>query len=169
MKNTKELMLHKLAAQIMKKSSISASEWDKMSDDDIMKLTQIPLKIRVNIIELRKSSLTTTELDTSIVESRVENSVTAIGEEVKATEYDPEAPVIEILAEQAIVSSEEGIAKLEYTKEELKEALSNAGSNTNWLILLKKVSSTLDKDRINTDVLTELAKEQAAINKSHKK
>jgi hypothetical protein len=165
----RDIMRHKLAAQIMKKSSFSAAEWDSMADDEIMKLTQFPIKVRVSIIEHRKTHLTANDLESKLVESRISSTDVEVKEDA-AEVYDPEAPVIKILAEQVEISSEEGITKILYTKDELQSVVDeNGGDNTNWLIVLKKAASVLDKDRIDNDLLTELAKEKAQSNKSKKK
>ena len=81
----------------------------------------------------------------------------------------PQAPIIKILAEQAEVSADAGIAKILYTRDELQAAIDEVGENANWLIVLKKAAATLDKERINNDLLTELAKEKAQSTKSKKK
>ena len=163
-----EIMRQKLASQIMKKSSISLDTWMNMSDKEIMELTQFPQKVRVSIIEHKKSGLSAKDLADKLVQNQID--ATDIEAPANSGEvYDPEAPVIKILAEQVEVSAEAGIAKILYTRDELQAAINEVGENATWIIILKKVAASLDKERIDNELLTELAKEKAQSIKSKKK
>ena len=168
MKSKNDIMTQKLVSQIMQKSSITADVWAKMTDEEIMQLVQFPTKVRANIVKLRAEKVLVNNLDAELKESHISAIIDSKLEEA-GVKYDPETPVIKILSEQAEISAEEGITKLKYTSDELKACLAEAGDGTNWLILLKKAASTLDKDRIDNELLTELAKEQAQANKAKKK
>lgn len=152
MRSKKEIMHKKLALQIMNKSSISNEKWAKLTDTEIMKLTQFPLQVREMLVNIKK----TTPLESLTKEvvlqelSKVEDVATIT--DATVAEYDAEKAIKDVVAEFSSDSV--------YSSDEIKNAIASlAPYGKNWFILSKKVAAKLTEKTIDQELLEKLSKE----------